>query len=263
MPVPGEGARVEISAFRRALERLERGIRLPLRVEERRRKHRDRQAEPDRALQVLAAPVVFARRNLDHAAHELSRELATLAQPHERRRVEIVEAIPLVDELLIQEHAEAAQQHGIHVGVETAVVVQRENPEEIAVAVHARVALAVDLGVGFERRPLRFDRRVVDAQRDMRKKRPQPLVAREILVRPQHQRTHRLVLRREERLDRQRLLAAEPPDLRPEAAGPLTPVQVKRDRLDRTGVGERAAVGQRFPPVVVQLVVCGQGDRDQ
>src|SRR5262249_2439808 len=124
VPVPRERAVVELGAVGHLLERLDRRPRLALGVEERRGKHRDPAAAIERAPYVLAPPVVLPRRNLDQPLYELARKLAALAQPHEGRRVLVVEIVPLIEKLLIEKDAKAPQQNGIHVGVHPAVLVQ-------------------------------------------------------------------------------------------------------------------------------------------
>src|SRR5207247_2667234 len=62
VPMPREGAIVEVGALRRLAKWLERRIGLPFGIEEGRREHGDPLALPERAAHVLAPPVVFARR---------------------------------------------------------------------------------------------------------------------------------------------------------------------------------------------------------
>src|SRR5205823_14998266 len=97
------------------------------------------------ALHVLAAPVVLAGPYVDDAAYQLLRERASLTQPQQRGRVDVVEPIPLVHELLIEKDAEASQQHRVHVGIDAAVIVERQNAEQVAVAIGAAIALAIDV----------------------------------------------------------------------------------------------------------------------
>src|SRR4029077_17820039 len=94
-------------------------------------------------------------------------------------------------------------------------------------------------------------------------KRPQPFVLRKIVVRPEHERALREILRREKRLYRERLPAAEPATCRPEATTALTPENRKRHRSVRTDVGQLATESERALPVVVELVVGRNRDGDQ
>ena len=186
-----------------------------------------------------------------------------MAKPQQRRRVHVVETVPLVEELLIQEDPEAAQQDRVHVGVNTAIFVENQDPEQIAVTVRARVALPEHLRVRFERRAADFSRGVIDAEREMWQERLQPLVGREVAVRPQRQRAGGAILGCEERFDRQRLLPAERPDGRPQSSRSFTPEHVEGDRLRRADVWQRATELQRLPPVVIQVVVSRRGNGDQ
>ena len=165
--MPREGAIVEVGALRRLAKWLERRIGLPFGIEEGRREHGDPLALPERAAHVLAPPVVFAWRELESALNQFTGELAPLPQSHQRGRVEIVGPVPLIQKFLIQQHSEVAEEHRVHVGVHAPIIVQHQNAEQIAVAIDARVTLAVDPRVVLERRIRHLRIRIVNAKCDM------------------------------------------------------------------------------------------------
>ena len=116
--------------------------------------HRLCQCQLNAPSKKLVAAAVFRKgskcRNLDHAANQLSSKLAARAQSHQRVTAQTVVPVPLINELLIEKHSEASKQHHVHVDVHAAVVVQRQNAKQVAVAIDARVALPVNLPVRLE-----------------------------------------------------------------------------------------------------------------
>src|SRR5690349_597409 len=103
VPVPCECSVVQLVTGRRTREWLEGPNGLPVRIEKRRGEYRDRLAARESPFEIFPAPVVLTGGDLHDAAHELTRKSAVAAQMHDGAVVHVVEAIPLINELLAEQ----------------------------------------------------------------------------------------------------------------------------------------------------------------